>query len=426
MSVNFALMARIRGDFSVEQLNAALAKVRTRHVTLLTRSPRDGSRVGTFLPEDAPLFPLRVLEGCGEDDWLEVVSSELHTTFPDGAPMARFVLLRLKDRSDLIAVFHHWGSDGMSGAYVLRDTLQALGHPDVPLTPIAVQPNAVNLLPEAATRNPATMLRIAARLATIRWRVFVSGLRAPAAATQQQPSEPRVYPPEELARRQKIHLLPGSLSATQTSALIERCRAEGTSVHAALCVAWLAAFAELSGLPLPWKRTVSSPVNLRQRLSQPVPDTSGGYLALININVDCSPGRDFWQVAREFKQKLSHASTDDRVFFMQLMMRGIDSLALGPRAFGAVGSLFSGHPDYDYSITNLGRLDFPAQYGPLHVEAFYGPLVNSGELERTVGVNTFDGRLTYALLFRRSTMEPEWARKLMQCALEKLGAAVGW
>src|SRR5689334_20671418 len=90
MSRNFALMARIRGDFSVEQLNTALAQVRTRHVTLL-RPVRDGSLVGTFLPEDAPVFPLRVLEGCAEDDWLEVVSSELHTTFPDGAALARFV-----------------------------------------------------------------------------------------------------------------------------------------------------------------------------------------------------------------------------------------------------------------------------------------------------------------------------------------------
>jgi len=141
--------------------------------------------------------------------------------------------------------------------------------------------------------------------------------------------------------------------------------------------------------------------------------------------VNCSPQRDFWQVAREFKQKLSRASADDRVFFMQLMMRGIDAMFRGPRAFGAMGSLFSGQPEYDYSITNLGLLDFPAQNGPLHVEAFYGPLVNSSPYERTVGVSTLAGQISLSFLFRKSTMDPTSGQALMDRAIGLLIRAAG-
>src|SRR5688500_15527301 len=96
LSKNFALMARIKGDFSVEQLATALVRVRARHVPLARKLPEDGSMVGTYLAADAPLFPLRVLEGSGDSDWRDVVSAELHTFFPDEGPFAHFVLLRSK------------------------------------------------------------------------------------------------------------------------------------------------------------------------------------------------------------------------------------------------------------------------------------------------------------------------------------------
>jgi hypothetical protein len=33
---------------------------------------------------------------------------------------------------------------------------------------------------------------------------------------------------------------------------------------------------------------------------------------------------------------------------------------------------------YDFVLTNLGRLDFPLQYGDLKVQAVYGPVVRPG------------------------------------------------
>jgi hypothetical protein len=105
-----------------------------------------------------------------------------------------------------------------------------------------------------------------------------------------------------------------------------------------------------------------------------------------------------------------------------------------PLMFGAfskdeimeVAKVFFGRPvKYDFSITNLGRLDFPGEVGPLQIESVYN-LVNSSEHESTVGVNTFGGRMTLILIFRESKMTPQAGEQLMADALQQLAEAAGW
>ena len=76
--------------------------------------------------------------------------------------------------------------------------------------------------------------------------------------------------------------------------------------------------------------------------------------------------------------------------------------------------LFFSPVNYDFSITNLGRVALPERCGALQVEAFYGPLVNSSEHERTVGVSTLGGQLGMVYTFRRSKMEPARAKELLE------------
>ena len=88
-------------------------------------------------------------------------------------------------------------------------------------------------------------------------------------------------------------------------------------------------------------------------------------------------------------------------------------------------TLFNRPVKYDFSVTNLGRVDLPVNAGKFVVEAFYN-LVNTSEHERTICVNTFNGRLTYSYLFRESKMNPSKAQSLKDLVSGQLSKAVGW
>ena len=417
-STSFAMVVRIHGAFSTEQLRRALARVRGRHPSLLQRQIEEGN-IQAFSMEDPPEFPLEVRADCVESDWSGVAAAELQRRFSPEGPLARFVLLRLEDdRSDLIGIFHHWVSEGMSGMYVMRDILRLLGDPHLDLAPLPMPTSMLDLLPAGVREDPRTRFRVWWELTSLRFSLFRNRL------LRMEKARP-VFLAQELALKREIHILPASLSVAQTDALLARCRAERTSVHAAICVAWLSALAETLEGPKSWVRTVSSPVNVRNRLSQPVPETSGSYLAIVETRVNCAPGRDFWQAAREFKQRLTRDSADHLLFVQELTIAKMETSFPREQLFEAFGLFFSKN-HYDFSITNLGKADIPTEVGSLAVEAFYGPLVNSMEGERTVGVSTFAGRLTFLLAFRRSGTDPAWAAKLMERVIARLGNEVGW
>ncbi len=413
-SANFTLMVRIRGSFSDEQLRLALARVRAGHPSLLQRQGADGW-IEPLSLQEPPEFLLEVRAGCAEQDWIDVARAELGKMFSPEGPLARFVLLRhaSEDVADLVGVFHHWVSEGMSGMYVLRDTLRLLGDPAAEMSPTPMPPNMVKLIPKSVRQDPRTRARVWREIKALR----LALLRKPA-----QDEKP-VLSEQELALKRDVCLLPATLSVEQTAALLARCRVEGTSVHAAVCVAWLRAYAGMLEDRKSWVRTVSSPVNVRNRLTELVPETCGGYLCIVETSVDCAPARDFWQAARDFKRRLTEGTADHRLFVQELTTSKIETSFPKSQLFDAFTTYFSG-AEYDFSITNLGQVDIPAAVGPLTVEAFHGPLVNSMADERTVGLSTFGGRLSFALLFRRSMMDPARGAQLLERAVAHLLDAV--
>ena len=202
-----------------------------------------------------------------------------------------------------------------------------------------------------------------------------------------------------------------------------RCKKEQVSVHAAVCAAWLRAFA--LGATRPHVRTVSSPVNLRERLSPPVGETSGLFLSIVETTVDCAPERDFWDIARAIKQNLIRDSRDEALFFKPLMFSKIFTQIPRGDLEIVLGMMFGRPVEYDFSITNLGRIAIPERSGALHVEAFYGPLVNSSAYERTVGVSTLAGQMSLAFIFRQSMLAPADGQALLERAMGLLSNGSG-
>ena len=410
LSPNFAMMVRVRGNVSVEQLNTALNRVCVRHPALAPRADPSENKL---------FFPISVRADCSDGDWIEVAQAELREPFPDRSspgPFARFTVLQRAEGFDLVATFHHWICDGMSGMFFLRDLLKVLGDPQLELAPIPAPPPTSTLIPHTVLTNPQLQRKVGFTIATLRAQVLLEKVRR-----RLSPRKPAALPPaqntsaEKLSPEEHYVIIPGRLTASQTAALIARCKQEQVSIHAAVCTAWLRAF--IDGSAKSPVRTISSPVNLRSRLSPPVGETSGGFLTTVETTVNCAPERNFWDIAREFKKNLSRASRDEVLFFMPLMFSKIRT-QIPPDDLGLVLPKFFGSPvKYDFSITNLGRLPIPERNGALQVEAYYGPLVNSSPYERTVGVSTLADQMSLSLLFRKSMLEPARGQALMERAL---------
>jgi NRPS condensation-like uncharacterized protein len=406
---NHALVARIHGDFSIPELDQALDGIRSRHTTLIPGADSEDPLAAHFL--------VRERTGCGESDWQKTVKEELLSHFPQGqGPFARFIVLRLEGaQTDLVGVFHHGICDGMSGVYVMRDLLQLLGEPGLILAPIPRQSNTRDLIPAAVRKNRFVRLKIKGIVAAIRLMVWFRQMRARWLPSTGQ--NPTLASPAN----QHMCILTQTLTVEQTAALVARCKAEQASVHAALSVAWLRARAIQLEKRKSWVRSASSPISLRERLG--IPDTSGLYLANATIKVNCAPRRDFWNAAREFKKKLNQASRDENLFLVPMIIGAVFSQLPEKDRKDVVPILFNRPVNYDFSITNLGRIDLPVKVGRFELEAFYN-LVNASEHERTVCVNTFKGRLTTCLLFRESKMDLGSAEKLEELVSQQLAQAV--
>ena len=402
------MVVRIRGRFSIPELEKALDGIRFRHTALIPGA-------GTDDPF-ASHFQVRELTGCAEMDWQEIVKEELLKPFPQGqGPFARFVVLRLERAADLTGVFHHGICDGMSGVYVMRDILRLLSEPDNVLPSIPGQPSMRSLIPASVRESRQVQRKIRGFLIMIRLRLLLQRVRAMWFSAPIQNSA------EGLPASQRMYILTESLTVDQTAALVARCKAERTSVHAALCLAWLRAWAiQLEGRKS-CARSASSPISLRERLG--IPDTSGLYLANAVTRVNCVPRRDFWQGAREFKRKLKQASNDENLFLYPLMIGAVFSQLPEKDQKDILPVLFNRPVRYDFSVTNLGRVDLPVKAGRFELEAFTN-LVNASEYERTICVNTFNGKLTTTLLFRESKMDLRCAEKLKELATLQLANAV--
>ncbi len=414
-------MMRVKGDVSVDQMSDALSRIRMRHPALLPAL--DGA--ADAAPE-AAFFPLAAHMDCAENAWIELAQAELGRDFPDRAtgPLARFNMLNRTGGFDLLATFHHGAADGISATFVLRDLLQALADPQAQFEALPIPPRIwadPTLIPQAVRANGSLKRRVAFTAAGLRAKMLFEKVRRRFSAPEPEQPNPWDTPAGD-SDEYRFVILPARLSAAQTAALVARCKQEGVSVHAAVCAAWLRAF---TGQTKARFGSVSSPVNIRERLSQPIGETSGVFLAMVETRLDCAPGRDFWQLAREFKDRFAPELHDERLFFKPLLFsKAFSGLSQAERPIMG-RMMFQGPVPYDFSITNLGRVVIPEHSGALQVEAFYGPLVNSSPYERTVGVGTLGGRLGMAYIFRKSMMEPASAKELMGHALDLLLQAAG-
>jgi hypothetical protein len=384
-SLNFSTSARLRGAFSLKALESALERLRYIHPLMAVRiDPGSQNSQPCFTTEAVPPVPLRVMERQTDQDWVREVEREIAepSNYLVG-PLFRCVWLRGQEVSDLILVSDHITADGFAGIYALRDLLTILADPAVKLEPCPVE-RLVDLVPPAMRKM-------------INEKVSTSGEILPP-------------PPEfsEMPASSPLKVIPFEFSQEETAALVACCRREEVTVQAALCMAFTLPFAERQPeQPLRW---VETPYNLRNRLIRPVENVYGVFISLAYSQVDCTPGRDRWEIARQVGRSLAGV-TEEQLFSIPIVM-----MQVAERPLTVPVVTF----DYDLSISNLGKVTIPSCYGDLILESIYAPTMNvSMPSHRILGVTTFKGSMRCTFTSRDSQ-----ASRLVRRSREILGELI--
>jgi hypothetical protein len=286
---------------------------------------------------------------------------------------------------------------------LIRDFLKFLDDPDTDVEPMPLTSPMSELLPDFPGKR-MTIRQSKLKAAFLRLLLMLS---------------PRQD--IESSTKTDYHLLAWKITGRQTSALVARSRSEKTTVHAALCTAFLRAFGEFQGDG--WKRKAQSPISLRHRLTNPVGEAFGLFVNLMEFRVNCSPQRDFWEVAREVKEAITRRA-DDRYAFRSLTEANVMMDKLGsvvPAEFVARSVMTV---SYDLSVTNLGRPDIPTQYGKLYLDGIYGPSLGGNPDNIVLGVITIGDRMHFTLSFTDIKLSVSEAEKIKEKAMRSLEDAV--
>lgn len=402
--INFGMFLRLEGELTESGLRDALRKMQVRHAHLRIRMEERPDGI-FYTDQNVPEIPLEIVENAGPNDWTEITSRELTRPFnPRVGPLLRLVWVKSGRFADLILICHHAIGDGISAVNFFRDLLQALGNPAGTLESLPMQPYMSSLI--SVTPSMKFQAWVAHQ--------FIGLMALKNRLLGKKPAM-QIKPLAEM----KHHLHPHALSASETTRLVERARREKTTVHAALAVAFMRAFGEFDNqtpAAKRWKRQISSPINLRPILNQPMEAYFGGYIALRETAAQCAPERDFWQVAREFKKALL-AQTEPAKLASMLFIESTFTL----RDLEGVDFF---NKKYDTSITNLGRVEFPEQVGPLKVVDIYGPIVCASENENVVGVTTLSGGLRFVFVTDQATLPPQRVEEIIHLAVTNIRQAI--
>jgi len=290
--LNFVVFAEVGGTLERANLDRALRVAQQEKPVLRARIAQVGGHPAfeAVSIEQAPL-KAQVVQ---LRNWRLRLAEQLDTPFADAAPLARFLWFGGRaGRSVAAMVFHHAIADGRSGAQVLLDVLRRAGGEDLPVALQAARPSAQDLDPiNSKGMVESTVQKMGFWLEQGR-------------ATLKFPCQLPGYDPQ-LRSRRSIKAISYTLSPNKGQALLDACRAHGTTVHGVLGAAQILAINRECGAPEKRHLALTSLADLRGVLSDQLSaDDLGLYIATLTTVHAVAARPDLWQLAKDLKSQLS-------------------------------------------------------------------------------------------------------------------------
>lgn len=289
--LNFILFVEITGSLHIDQINGALKAVQAEQPLLRARFELIDGRYW-FKPVAAEDFPLKAQTGPLKG-WRTQVAAQLDTRFNDDAPLARFFWFGGEGKKAVAAmVFHHSIADGKSGTNVLLEVLRRAGGEDIPLHYRRAHPSAQDL-DLIKSKTP--------------WLGSLQRLRYWLKQGQSVLKFPRQLPGFDMAIKpaRDIRIIAFQVFAAASAALLDACRAHGTTVHGALGAAQILALNDEFDTAEDRYLALNSLADLRGVLKGELTEFDLGlYIATLTTVHEVAAEPDFWALAIDIRSQL--------------------------------------------------------------------------------------------------------------------------
>ena len=364
---HFAMVGEVTGPTSIDQWQNGLDQVAKRSPLAWSRIELDGNGMPVFRPTPPRSIPLKVAP-YDASLWTAEVAAQIAEPFNElQPPLLRATLLHSMKCSIIVLVVHHAIADGLSLTFLLGDLLRA----------VAGQEMVRSEESEAVER-----------LVTRRYGPTSTPVSAPAA--QETPAVMRQ--PKKFRRPDGSapHVQALRLTSEMTRNLRARARTEHTSVQSTLVAALVTAMFHLAPGMCEEPMRIVSPVDLRRRLLD-----HSDHLAMCASGVvladDGPRNADLWSRARHLGQAFEGLQSQTALAATVL---GQHSMLAHVNGADQAKAVFADIFANEAVVTNLGVVNLPQTFGPLVLDAVWGPSVIVGLVgEQVVGATTFADRL---------------------------------
>ena len=318
---HFLVAAEFDGILDDEVLRRALDAVQQRHPLLSVHvEDHPSTRLGFYrAPAIAPI-PLTVHHGTCSG-WQKLAATELARPFDRStAPLMRAALTTTPTSSVIVLTFDHTIADGISSIHVLDDLIAALNGRQLAKLPV---PPTIEDLIDRSLKDTA-----------------IPALPEP----DERMTQPTTQRPFD-GCSPFLHTV--AMTEADTARLAMRCRAEHTTVHAAILVAAFRVRGQQLGDT--FVRALS-PINIRE-LAHAGKDCAA-YFTGTCTGLEPDDGRSFWDQARAMSADLDAArSAPGVVAGSQAIRQAVPADATADNAEQVFGEAFA----WEMLTTNLGR-----------------------------------------------------------------------
>ncbi len=390
--VNCIFAAKIKGELPEQNFKTALEKIQQKHALLRVVIDSKTEKYPFFIEEKeiAPI-PLRIVERKTDQDWLTESQKEWKILFEEEkTPLARVVWVKGQDVSEVFWTIPHCISDGTTGVTLMKELLQLLDNPALELEPYEPFTSVDEFLP---SNFNVKSKKFKAKLYLAFARFFFM---------LQQKSKKR-----NLGQDYVLHQ---KLDPATTAQITERCKANGVSVHALLCSAFMQAFQEVKGKEA--KGKVISPVDVRHFIPEIKEDHLFAFAPTVDLAIK-KGSSDLLSNAKHIKEDL--VQKIGKMEARELLWMGEQMHPIVDRMISMLKSSNGGH---DVTLSNMGRINIPNEYKNFSIDTIFSPTVAFPWLNsNTLVASTYNHQMDFIFLSNEDFLPKAEAAQIKEKAI---------
>jgi len=375
--LNCVFGAKINGKIGEEDLHQALYKIQQKHPLLRMNIDNSGKEPYFVLNENMGKIPVRVSVRSSDQDWLQQSKVEWYKLFNStNEPLARVVWLQGETESDLLLVLPHCICDGTTILNLMRELMALIDNPEQELVPYQSFTSVRELLPDDFNTSKTSHFKGKIFAALGRLFFFFK-------STSYNNSDRLNY------------AISWKINASDTQNLLLKCKAEKTSVHAAICVAFMEAFKQLQQDKAHGK--VICPVDIRRFVAPIKEDTMFAFAPIVELKLD-QQENTFWTKARKLKNDLEAKIAEMKVHDLLNMSEYFHS-----SVNKMIGFLKTTKGTHDITLSNMGLLNIAKNYKNFSIATIYSPTVAfPWRNANTLVLSTFNGEMDFSFMSNES------------------------